>query len=401
MEGKRWISCQLGAREHYSVPRALHSAGMLERLVTEAWVPPGSGWGHMRRNLRERYHEDVPRRLVKDLTGRAVGFELVARMRGWTAWEAIMRRNEWFQRRVVSWLDSTCNQREQGGCLFSFSYTAHQPFAWASSNGWRKVLGQIDGALGEEKKIIGVHERHGGNVSPYRAAPDAYWDPWREECEAADQIVVNSEWSRGLLVGEGIAEDKVTIVPLAYSPPRESLGFTRKYPAEFCAKRPLQVLFLGQVTVRKGAFELLEAAAELESLPVEFLMVGPEIIEVPKALRQLPNVRWVGAVPRGVAQDYYEQADVFLFPTHSDGFGLTQLEAQAWKLPIIASRFCGRVVQPNVNGWELPEVNAVNIVQAVDHCLASPEILKWWSENSIDFSEYSMQRLASRLQALS
>jgi hypothetical protein len=30
--------------------------------------------------------------------------------------------------------------------------------------------------------------------------------------------------------------------------------------------------------------------------------------------------------------------------TFSDGFGLTQLEAQAWKLPMITTRFCGEVV---------------------------------------------------------
>jgi glycosyltransferase involved in cell wall biosynthesis len=46
---------------------------------------------------------------------------------------------------------------------------------------------------------------------------------------------------------------------------------------------------------------------------------------------------------------FYERADLFLFPTLSDGFGLTNLEAQAWSLPIVASRFCGEVVRDGVN----------------------------------------------------
>ena len=37
-----WICCQLGAREHYAIPRALFRIGMLECLVTDAWVPPSS-----------------------------------------------------------------------------------------------------------------------------------------------------------------------------------------------------------------------------------------------------------------------------------------------------------------------------------------------------------------------
>ena len=37
-----WICCQLGAREHYAIPRALSRVGILEALVTDAWVPPTS-----------------------------------------------------------------------------------------------------------------------------------------------------------------------------------------------------------------------------------------------------------------------------------------------------------------------------------------------------------------------
>ena len=35
----KWLCCQLGAREHYAIPRALFRSGMLGYLVTDAWVP--------------------------------------------------------------------------------------------------------------------------------------------------------------------------------------------------------------------------------------------------------------------------------------------------------------------------------------------------------------------------
>ena len=70
---------------------------------------------------------------------------------------------------------------------------------------------------------------------------------------------------------------------------------------------------------------------------------------IPERFRDASGVHWHG--PRGeTAARFYREADVFLFPTLSDGFGLTQLEAQAWRLPVIASRFCGDVVQDGVNG---------------------------------------------------
>ena len=55
---------------------------------------------------------------------------------------------------------------------------------------------------------------------------------------------------------------------------------------------------------------------------------------------------------------FYKEADVFILPTLSDGFGLTQLEAQSWKLPVIASRHCGEVVRDGENGVVLEEVSA-------------------------------------------
>jgi len=33
-----WITAQIGAREHYAVPRVLHRAGKLERLYTDFWA---------------------------------------------------------------------------------------------------------------------------------------------------------------------------------------------------------------------------------------------------------------------------------------------------------------------------------------------------------------------------
>ena len=37
-----WICCQLGAREHYAVPRALHQRSSLDYLITDTWVRPDS-----------------------------------------------------------------------------------------------------------------------------------------------------------------------------------------------------------------------------------------------------------------------------------------------------------------------------------------------------------------------
>ncbi len=73
----------------------------------------------------------------------------------------------------------------------------------------------------------------------------------------------------------------------------------------------------------------------------------------------------VWCAPRIEVDKYYKDADVFIFPTFSDGFGLTQLEAQSWKLPVIASRHCGEVVRDGVNGVILEEVSGQAIADVL------------------------------------
>ena len=49
-----WICCQIGAREHYSVARALHRRGRLAMLITDAWVPLGHPLRLLSPKLAER-----------------------------------------------------------------------------------------------------------------------------------------------------------------------------------------------------------------------------------------------------------------------------------------------------------------------------------------------------------
>jgi glycosyltransferase involved in cell wall biosynthesis len=157
------------------------------------------------------------------------------------------------------------------------------------------------------------------------------------------------------------------------------------------------VLFLGQICLRKGVDALLQAIQLLHDEPIEFWFVGPIQVEIPHALRSESRVQWVGAVPRSQTSDYYRKADVFILPTLSDGFGLTQLEAQAWKLPVIASRFCGSVVEDGINGLLLPEVSSSAIVNALTTILRSPQKLQAMSDASHVSERFSLDSIGASL----
>jgi hypothetical protein len=56
----KWLCCQLGAHEHYAIPRALFRMGMLGYLLTDAW-PASSLFGMIaeRSEVKDRAGGDI------------------------------------------------------------------------------------------------------------------------------------------------------------------------------------------------------------------------------------------------------------------------------------------------------------------------------------------------------
>jgi glycosyltransferase involved in cell wall biosynthesis len=394
-----WLCSQLGAREHYAIPRELFRQGSLDHLLTDAWAPPGSPLAAF--GLGERFHPDLAEAPVRAWTSRLLAFELAARLKRLSGWPLIVARNHWFQQKVVGYL---CNYESrtdnQELTLFSYSYAAREIFRFAKPRGWTTILGQIDPGPFEEEIVAAEAEREPSLAPNWRRAPAGYWKSWREECDVADRIIVNSQWSRSCLVKSGVNDSKLFVIPLAYESPITDTPITREYPPHFTPGRPLRVLFLGQINLRKGIARLLKVIRSFQSQPVEFLMVGPIQITVPEDLRSNRKIRWVGSVARNRVRNYYEQADVFILPTLSDGFALTQLEALAQRLPVITSRRCGNVVIDRVNGLLLEEPTAVAIEEALRSCLDNPDQLAQFSENATLGERFSLSVLGAKLCAL-
>ena len=403
----KWLCCQLGAREHYAIPRALLPIGLLGSLVTDSWIPPSSliakCCGHSSK-LRDRFHSELSGAPVKSFNLSLVLFEMLAGARNCRGWQKILARNQWFQRKVVSFLRSQVSPINSQLVVCSYSYTALEPFRYAKSQGWKTLLVQIDPGPEEERIVAEEAARASQLMGDWHPAPPEYWVLWREECKLADRVVVNSEWSRDRLIRGGVPVEKISIVPLAYEEiggaSRGELGLRRNYPHCFTAERPLRVLFLGLINLRKGVARLLEAARMLRGEPVEFWMVGPVETAHARTIGNAGSVKWFGPVTRKQATEFYRDADVFILPTLSDGFAITQLEAQAQGLPVIASKNCGKVVEAGINGHILDEPTATCIAESIRDCIASPGRLEKLASASGVRDRFTIEALASQLQRL-
>jgi glycosyltransferase involved in cell wall biosynthesis len=401
MNESGWICCQIGAREHYAIPRALFRKEALRLLITDAWVQPRSVIRALGSGLRERFHPELASASTKAWNTGLIAFEAAARMRKLSGWQRVIARNRWFQRRACAYLARKTETPKSETLkteliIFAYSYAARDIFRFAKQRGWKTALGQIDPGPVEEKIVADEAARVPELAGKWQPAPPKYWDNWQEECSLADHIIVNSEWSRTCLLKAGVNGEKVSVIPLAYEPITNT-QITRAYPARFTWDRPLRVLFLGQVNLRKGVARLFDAIRQLKNEPIEFWFVGPMQVFIPSELQNNPRVRWFDVVSRGEVDSFYRKADLLILPTLSEGFGLTQLEAQAWSLPIIASRFCGEVVRDGQNGLLLENLTGETIREVLWQCIANPELLAQLAAGSGNFEVHSLDEVSERL----
>ena len=111
-------------------------------------------------------------------------------------------------------------------------------------------------------------------------------------------------------------------------------------------------------------------------------------------------MKWVGPVTRNRAAEFYRDADIFILPTLSDGFAITQLEAQRHGLPVIASKNCGKVVEDGINGIILDQPSAACIAAALHDCIARPDLLQELASASQLHDKFTIEALARKMQNL-
>lgn len=151
------------------------------------------------------------------------------------------------------------------------------------------------------------------------------------EHQLADRIIVHSSFSKKTFIDNGFDSNKILVCPLG-------LDITKNELIKKEESKDLQVLFVGRVEVLKGLHFLLDAIKPLGD-GIKIHVVG-DIFENARAIisRSTANVHYYGQLSGSSLRAIYEKADVLVFPSLYDGFGMVILEAMSFGLPVIASR---------------------------------------------------------------
>ncbi len=175
------------------------------------------------------------------------------------------------------------------------------------------------------------HRRWGAPLDIYDPRDTA-----REEIQyaQADCIAVPSSFAARSFVAEGVPAEKLRVIPYgvrldAFRPDAESPRGADTF----------EVLFVGQVSLRKGVPYLLEAFARLQHPRKRLRILGPMFPHMKPLLARLPmeQVEIVGAVSRQELVRYLNSSHVMVLPSLEEGLALVQGEAMACGCPVIAT----------------------------------------------------------------
>jgi glycosyltransferase involved in cell wall biosynthesis len=363
----QWTVAQEGSRQSYLVPIAFHRLKMLRRVYVDTWCR----WGRtVLRNgpagvraLATHYSPELPSEKVVSFGPSAI-FSRVKRhfqqkhLTNAELGEWYCRFGERFATRVRDQLKTTelCAASD---LFFGFNTNSLEALEWLRSEGIFTVVDQVDPGRIEEDIVIEESERWPAWARVPGRLPQDYWDRLAAEWEVADLILVNSEWSRTALVQQGVPDEKIITVPLA-------IDLTSSHALRpINPKGPLKVLWLGSVILRKGIQYLVDAARRLQNEKIEFLIAGPLGVSDAVVRSFPPNMELMGRLTRDETDEVYRRAHVFVLPTLSDGFAITQLEAMAHGLPVIATPNCGEVVTDGSDGLIVPIRDAEALADAL------------------------------------
>jgi len=165
----------------------------------------------------------------------------------------------------------------------------------------------------------------------------------------AQRIITDTEYTRRDLVRVyGLAPERIAVIPLAADPRYRPQDRTA-CQAEIAQRHGTSagfILYVGTLQPRKNVTTLVEAYAQFRRrtrLPHKLLIVGKPKYKYEAVFAAIQrsgyadDIVFTGFVPDDELPRYYSAADVFVFPSLYEGFGLPVLEAMACGTPVISS----------------------------------------------------------------
>jgi glycosyltransferase involved in cell wall biosynthesis len=206
----------------------------------------------------------------------------------------------------------------------------------------------------------------------------------------ADAVVVVSGHARDELVDAGLAAERIHVVVQGVPRPGPTDGWLDAWPAQ----EGLRLLVLGRLEPRKRPEIAIDALAALRRRQVQATLVvagsgelEAELAQRARVLDLERQIRFLGQVSDRDKWRLYDSADVLLFTSELEGFGVVVAEAQSRGVPVVVAHGTGSVEAflPERSGY-LAEGTGSSFAAAVER-LIDPGVRERMSRAALEYAE--------------
>lgn len=269
--------------------------------------------------------------------------------------------------------------------VYAYEYTALEAFQAARRCGVAKIL---DFPSLNSRQFEELQRREKSRYPELKSKFDNYFAARFEsrqarrdaEMAAADVIITNSSVTRQSHILGGASPEKTFAVPYGAPPTIEILRSSQ-------TRRPLKAIWAGTFSIRKGAHYLVEAWRDLGAGTDATLDVFGAVTLPDRLWKPVPNgMKFHGSVTRPELFAAFDAADVLVFPTLSDGFGMVVTEAFSRGVPVITTDQAGAsdLVRHGQNGLIIAAGDPSAISTSLRWCLENREKLDAMRSEALD-----------------
>src|SRR5579862_1233773 len=194
----------------------------------------------------------------------------------------------------------------------------------------------------------------------------------------AARVITSSHATERLMISHAhVPQEKIRVIPLGVDPPTITLAPAERLQerARILGGKGELILSVGVIQTRKNTLNMLKA---LKTLPANYQLVltggngyGAEAVHDFIRTESLGDrVKLLGFIDDAQLARLYQAANVFLFPSFEEGFGIPVLEAMANGAPVVTSNASS---MPEVGGEAALYVDPHNptdiaqkVIQAVE-----------------------------------
>ncbi len=201
----------------------------------------------------------------------------------------------------------------------------------------------------------------------------------------ADTLITNSTAGKLYLIEcLGVDLQQIQVRPYLVPDPQTLLAMSAPTTTVNLNMQSPIFLYVGRIEERKGLHLLLQACQILRQAGCQFSLLiigsGPQQAELIAYCQDhdLEDcVQWLGWIDYRQLGVYFDRADVFVFPSLEDTWGMVALEAMAFSKPVLCSKWAGaaELITDGENGWLCDPHAPVEMALLMRKSIDQPELI--------------------------